>query len=123
MVVGTLFARQLRSIEDKHESVMQKSNIEICTNIFDIRRNIDLIDKELVGLIAKRGAYVKQAAQFKCTTAEVEAPKRVEQVIEKVTSMAHAEGANINVIQAVWRSMISAFIEAEKEEFSKKSLT
>lgn len=123
MAVGTLFPRQSISIRDKHESVMQKSNIETCTNIFDVRRNIDLIDKELVALIAMRGAYVKQAAQFKTTTAEVEAPKRVDQVIEKVTSIALAEGANICVIQAVWRSMISAFIEAEKEEFVKRAST
>ncbi|QWE15258.1 chorismate mutase [Polynucleobacter sp. AP-Sving-400A-A2] len=102
---------------------MQKSNIETCTNIVDVRRNIDSIDKELVALIAKRGAYVKQAAQFKATTAEVEAPKRVDQVIEKVTSIALAEGANICVIEAVWRSMISAFIEAEKEEFAKITST
>ena len=99
---------------------MQKSNVETCKNIIDVRKNIDLIDKELVVLIAKRGAYVKQAAQFKTTTAEVEAPKRVEQVIEKVTGIALAEGANIYVIEAVWRSMISAFIEAEKEEFAKR---
>ena len=121
--MGAPFARQLRSIKDKYESVMQKLNIETCTNIFDVRRNIDSIDKELVALIAKRGAYVKQAAQFKTTTAEVEAPKRVAQVIEKVTSIALAEGANICVIEAVWRSMISAFIEAEKEEFAKRTST
>lgn len=123
MAVRTLFTRQSRSIKNKYESVMQKSNIETCTNIVDVRRNIDSIDKELVALIAKRGAYVKQAAQFKATTAEVEAPKRVDQVIEKVTSIALAEGANICVIEAVWRSMISAFIEAEKEEFAKITST
>jgi len=37
-----------------------------------------------------------------------------------VTGTALAEGANIYVIEAVWRSMISAFIEAEKEEFAKR---
>jgi hypothetical protein len=47
----------------------------------------------------------------------------VDQVIERVTSIALAEGANICVIQAVWRSMISAFIEAEKEEFVKRAST
>ena len=99
---------------------MQQADIEICTGISDVRRNIDLLDRELVTLIAKRGAYVKQAAQFKTNTAEVEAPKRVEQVIQKVTDIAHANGANVSVVEAVWRAMIGAFIEAEKEEFAKK---
>jgi isochorismate pyruvate lyase len=99
---------------------MRQEDIEICTDIDDVRRNIDLIDRQLVKLIAKRGAYVEQAAQFKSTTAEVEAPKRVEQVIQKVTDFAHSEGANIGVVQAVWRSMIAAFIDAEKVEFARK---
>lgn len=104
----------------KGKEIMQQADIEICTGISDVRRNIDLLDRELVTLIAKRGAYVKQAAQFKTNTAEVEAPKRVEQVIQKVTDIAHANGANVSVVEAVWRAMIGAFIEAEKEEFAKK---
>lgn len=99
---------------------MRQENIELCTDIDGVRRKIDSIDRQLVKLIAKRGAYVKQAAQFKTTTAEVEAPKRVEQVIHKVTDLAQSEGADINVVQAVWRSMIAAFIEAEKAEFVRK---
>jgi isochorismate pyruvate lyase len=100
---------------------MQTEEIEMCGDISTIRKNIDLIDGKLVSLIAQRGAYVKQAAKFKTMVADVEAPKRVEQVIERVIDLAQTEGANIVVVQAVWRAMISAFIEVEKEEFSRKS--
>lgn len=100
--------------------MMQKIDIEVCHDISDVRRNIDSIDRDLVNLIAKRGAYVKQAAQFKTTAADVEAPKRVEQVIQKVTEMAHTSGANISMVQSIWKVMISGFIEAEKKEFAKK---
>ncbi len=96
---------------------MQQEGIEICVNINDVRRNIDSIDSEIVALIAKRGAYVKQAAQFKQTTLDVDAPKRVARVIEKVTTLAHSTGANIDVVQAVWKAMIHSFIEVEKKEF------
>ena len=101
---------------------MQQEDIEICVNISGVRRNIDSIDREIVALIAKRGAYVKQAAHFKLSTLDVEAPKRVEQVIEKVTTLAYSTGANIDVVQAVWRAMIHSFIEAEKKEFYEKSV-
>lgn len=100
---------------------MTLHKIEDCKDIDDVRRNIDSIDRALVALIADRGAYVKQAAKFKSSTAEVEAPKRVEQVIQKVTDIAESEGANVKVVQSVWRAMIHEFIEAEKEEWAKKS--
>jgi isochorismate pyruvate lyase len=99
---------------------MVQEKIEVCLDINDVRRNIDAIDKALVSLIAKRGAYVKQASEFKSTTAEVEAPKRVEQVIQKVTEIARNEGANIKVVQSVWRTMISVFTEVEMEEWKRK---
>jgi isochorismate pyruvate lyase len=99
---------------------MGEKNIEICLGLHDVRRNIDEIDKAMVALIAKRGAYVKQASAFKNTTTEVEAPKRVEQVIQKVTELARVEGANTIVVQSVWRTMVNAFIEVEMEEWKSK---
>ena len=57
-----------------------------------------------------------QAARFKKTTDDVRAPQRVEQVISKVRMLAHDFGANPDVTEAVYRSMISAFISAELSE-------
>jgi len=54
----------------------------------------------------------------KKTTDEVKAPNRVEQVISKVTALAQEQGANLKVVESVYRAMISAFIEAELKEHS-----
>lgn len=102
---------------------MLVDDVEICSDLSDVRRNIDEIDHVLVGLIAKRGAYVMQASKFKSTASEVEAPKRVEQVLLKVTELAKIKGANIEVVRSVWMAMISSFIEMEKEEFRKNLST
>jgi isochorismate pyruvate lyase len=99
---------------------MTKVEIEACLDINDVRRNIDEIDEAIVSLVAKRGAYVKQASKFKTTKAEVEAPKRVEQVLLKVAQVAECKGANVKVVQSIWQAMICAFIEVEKEELAKK---
>lgn len=91
---------------------------KICVSLDEVRENIDLLDRQIVNLIAKRGDFVMQAARFKRTTAEVEAPERVEQVIAKVRTLAQELGANPNVTEAAYRAMISAFINIELEEFS-----
>jgi isochorismate pyruvate lyase len=88
----------------------------VCTSIDEVRVNIDSIDKEIVGLLAERGGFVKQAARFKKTTDDVKAPQRVEQVITKVRALAAELGGNPEVTEAVYRSMISAFISAELQE-------
>jgi len=88
-----------------------------CTSIDEVRAQIDRIDRAIVALLAERGAYVKQAARFKTTTDAVQAPQRVEQVIQKVTALAHELGAEANVTEQVYRTMIAAFIQNELTEY------
>ncbi|MFG0632131.1 MAG: chorismate mutase [Gammaproteobacteria bacterium] len=84
-----------------------------CTSLDEVRQEIDEIDRSLVSLLAKRGRLVTQAAGFKETTDEVRAPARVEQVIRKVRYMADEAGASAEVVEQVYRAMISAFIAEE----------
>ncbi|MNF90486.1 Salicylate biosynthesis protein PchB [compost metagenome] len=89
-----------------------------CNSLNEVRENIDIIDREIVALLARRGEFVTKAASFKKTTDEVKAPNRVEQVISKVISLAQEQGANPVVVESVYRAMISAFIQAELKEHS-----
>ncbi|MNZ99721.1 Salicylate biosynthesis protein PchB [compost metagenome] len=89
-----------------------------CKSLNEVREKIDKIDRQIVTLLAERGAFVSQAASFKKTTDEVKAPNRVEQVISKVAALAQEQGANPKVVESVYRAMFSAFIEAELEEHS-----
>lgn len=84
-----------------------------CTSIDDVRQRIDLIDREIVALLAQRGQWVTQAAAFKKSTDDVRAPVRVEQVIAKVRTIATDVGASPEVVERVYRAMISAFIDQE----------
>jgi len=92
------------------------SPIEPCSSIEQVRANIDRIDQQIVALLAQRGSYVKQAAAFKATTADVRAPQRVQQVIDKVVALANDLGANQKVTEQVYRAMIAGFIESELAE-------
>lgn len=92
------------------------NSIEHCQNIEEVRTHIDRIDRQIVSLLAERGAYVRQAPRFKKTTADVKAPQRVEQVISKVTALSIELGANPTVTEQVYRAMIAGFINAELAE-------
>jgi isochorismate pyruvate lyase len=92
------------------------NTIETCTSLEQVRTHIDRLDRQIVALLAERGGYVKQAAQFKKTTDDVKAPQRVEQVIAKVRALSEELGANPAVTEPVYRAMITAFIDAELVE-------
>src|SRR5687768_15363249 len=81
-----------------------------------VRAVIDEIDRRLVALVAERERWVRQAARFKSSRAEVEAPVRVEQVIAKVRRLADDAGASPKVVERLYRAMIAAFIDLEHAE-------
>ena len=84
-----------------------------CTSIDEVRYHIDRIDRDIVALIARRGAYVAQAAGFKKDDKEVKAPQRVAQIIDKVRNLAAQSGADPDIVEKIYQAMISEFIRAE----------
>ncbi|MBZ5753470.1 chorismate mutase [Metabacillus sp. DBTR6] len=74
---------------------------------------------EYVKLISERSRFVEQAAKFKKDTEDVKAPKRVDAVIEKVRNVANENNVNPNIIEEVYRTMISCFINHELVQHSK----
>ena len=92
----------------------------ICASLEEVRSNIDRIDNEIIKLIAERSDYVKQASGFKKSEDGVKAPNRVETVINKVRSKAEEYGANPDMVEKLYREMISSFINMEMDEFKRK---
>jgi isochorismate pyruvate lyase len=89
-----------------------------CKNIDEVRVNIDIIDREIVKLLSERSKYVRQAAKFKKNTDDVKAPKRVEEVIEKVRNLALEYGSSPEIVEQIYRTMIDCFIDYEMKEHS-----
>ncbi|KRA26300.1 MULTISPECIES: chorismate mutase [unclassified Pseudomonas] len=89
-----------------------------CTTLEEVRNKIDVLDQQIVALMAERGHYVSQAARFKKNTDGVKAPQRVEQVIAKVRGLSQVVGANPEVTEQVYRAMITAFIRQEMAEYA-----
>lgn len=92
----------------------------ICSSLEEVRKNIDRIDNEIIRLIAERGTYVVQASQFKKDEDGVKDTSRVEKVIAKARAKAEEYGADSGMIEAIYREMISRFVNMEMSEFNKK---
>lgn len=89
-----------------------------CANLAEVRDNIDRLDRRIVPLLAERSDYVRQAARFKQTKAAVVDIDRIEQIILKVRHLAIEEGADPDLIERIYRSMIDAFIVFEGHEWT-----
>ena len=90
-----------------------------CKSLAEVRENIDRIDRDLVRLMAERQKYVAEAGRFKANPAAVSAPARVEQVIEKVKTLAREEGLAETVAEKTFRAMIAGFEDYERDVWAK----
>ncbi len=87
------------------------------SSLNEIRVNIDKLDKEIVLLLCRRGEFVKQAARYKKNVSDVRDSKRLEQIIEKVTTYAKDLNFDPFTIEKIYRSMIESFITLEKNTY------
>ncbi len=87
-----------------------------CTNITDVRNEIDNIDKVLISLLKDRFQYVKEVVKYKeKTAASIEASDRREAVIAQRRKWAEEQGLDPNVIEEMYRRLIEYFIAEEKK--------
>ena len=107
-------ANKLLVIKNQEDCVMK------CNSLEEVRENIDRIDNEIIKLIAERGTYVVQASAFKKSEDGVKDPNRVEAVIKKVREKALEYGANADMVEALYREMISRFVSMEMDDFKRK---
>ena len=88
-----------------------------CTDLSQVRVEIDRIDNDLVDRIAERFGYVERAWQIKLgLKQEASVPWRNQQVIDKVRARAEQKGVPPDLCEALWRQMIGWFIQYEEEK-------
>jgi isochorismate pyruvate lyase len=92
--------------------------IETCTTLDEAREKIDIVDEEIVKLIAKRNDYIKQIAHFKTSIDEIKAEDRIADVISSVRAQAISLGLSPNLINELYIKMIDAMVESEVAEYN-----
>ncbi len=84
-----------------------------CANLDEIRSGMDAIDREIVALIAERVAYVRAAAKFKTSSANVAAPERVAAVLKTRRDWAEAAGLDGAVVEGLYRDLVAYCVGQE----------
>lgn len=90
-----------------------------CQSMDEIRAEIDRLDAELVPLLSERAEYVRQAALFKPTRADVVVPDRIEAIVGKVRRQAESLGGDPDLLEALYRHMIATFIAFEERHWDR----
>tara|TARA_B100000686_G_scaffold354347_1_gene464111 strand:- start:19370 stop:19681 length:312 start_codon:yes stop_codon:yes gene_type:complete len=88
-----------------------------CNDLEQVRAQIDRLDALIVELIAERTTYVIQAAKFKKTKENVRIPKRIEQIIDRVRTLAHQFNLNPDMIDSIYRHLIEVSITEESRNW------
>lgn len=83
----------------------------------EVRQEIDLLDQKMIRLLAERQKLVEAAGRLKPRqdAEAVVAPDRVAQIIRERRNQAAEVNLSPDLAEAVWRSMIEAFILLESK--------
>lgn len=87
-----------------------------CTNIAEVRNEIDNIDSEIINLLSTRFGYVREVVKYKeKTNSGIEATDRRTAVISSRREWAEEAGINPDVIESIYNTLIDYFIVEEKK--------
>jgi isochorismate pyruvate lyase len=92
---------------------------EQCSSLEQIRAGMDQIDREIVGLIARRVDYVRNAARFKASAAAVADPDRMAKVLRTRREWAEAAGLDGETMERLYRDLVAYCVAEEHKHFDK----
>lgn len=87
-----------------------------CEDIAQVRKEIDNIDLNIIRLLSERFGYVREVVKYKDgTAAGIEATDRRLAVIESRRRWAVEAGLDPDVIEHIYNTLITYFIDEEKK--------
>jgi isochorismate pyruvate lyase len=89
-----------------------------CSDLSEIRIEIDRLDRQIVALLGQRLHYVRAAAAFKTSESSVRAPDRVASMLDDRRRWAAEEGLQPEVISELYRQLVAYFTEDELRQWS-----
>ena len=89
-------------------------------NMDELRKELDLLDNELIKLVSKRFKFIEQAAIIKDDISKIRDNERIEAIIIRLRNLAEINDISPDIVEKLWRYIIELSIELETEIFSKK---
>jgi len=94
---------------------------EACGSLAEVRSELDRIDRSIINAIGRRRLYVIAAAKFKTSPAAVAAPERFAAMLQMRRQWAEQDGLNPDVIEKMYRDLVTYFIAEELAHWSESS--
>jgi isochorismate pyruvate lyase len=91
-----------------------------CTTIEEVRHEIDLIDQQIINLIAQRKKYVFEVVKYKKTEDDVFAKERYNNVFVARRRWAEESGLNPDTIESVYKTLVHYFIDEQLKVVAKR---
>ncbi len=91
---------------------------EACSEMEDIRREIDHLDRVVISLLGKRFQYVLAASKFKASAAAVRAPERFKAMLAKRREWASEEGLSPDAVEKMYADLVNHFIDEEMKRWA-----
>lgn len=88
-----------------------------CTDMEDIRCEIDALDRAVIKLLGKRFRYVLAASKFKTSATSVRAPERFKAMLATRREWAESEGLSPDAIEKMYSDLVSHFIAEEMKHW------
>jgi len=87
-----------------------------CTNLAEVRNEIDLIDREIIRLLSTRTQYVHEVVKYKENNVEsIEAADRKREVLQTRRAWASERGISPDLVEELYTRIVSYYIEEEKK--------
>lgn len=88
-----------------------------CSNITEVRNEIDNIDQTIIALIGQRFDYVKEVVKYKAPSHEaIEATDRKVSMMVDRRAWAEQNGLSPDVIERMYALLVEYFIDEEKKQ-------
>jgi isochorismate pyruvate lyase len=90
-----------------------------CRTMEDVRAGVDATDGELIGLLARRFAYMRAAARIKPDRETVRDEERKAKVIANAVTRAQELGVPAATVADIWDRLVEGSIAYEFEEWDR----
>ena len=91
-------------------------------NMDELRKELDLLDNELIKLVSKRFKFIEQAAIIKDDISKIRDNERIEAIIVRLRNLAEINDISPDIVEKLWRYIIELSIELETEILIKNKI-
>ena len=89
-------------------------------NMEELRKELDLLDNDLIKLVSKRFKFIEEAAIIKDDVSKIRDNDRIENIIKRLRELAIDNDISPDIVEKLWRFIIELSIELETEIFDNK---